>query len=113
VNGINTQGENIADNGGIRQAYRAYQSLRSRSPSQLALPGLVDYTQEQLFFLGFAQVWCGNNTSGALKSKLVQGVHAPNHFRVIGTLSNNAEFAAAWKCPSGSPMNPKHKCILW
>ncbi|OXU22441.1 hypothetical protein TSAR_009983 [Trichomalopsis sarcophagae] len=56
VNGINTQGENIADNGGIREAYRAYQRLRSRSPNQLALPGLVDYTQEQLFFLGFAQV---------------------------------------------------------
>ncbi|XP_014207208.1 neprilysin-4-like isoform X2 [Copidosoma floridanum] len=113
VNGINTQGENIADNGGIREAYRAYEKLRSRSPNQLALPGLVDYSQEQLFFIGFAQVWCGNNTNGALKSKLIEGVHAPNHFRVIGTLSNNADFAKAWKCPIGSPMNPAHKCILW
>ncbi|XP_011500775.1 PREDICTED: neprilysin-11-like [Ceratosolen solmsi marchali] len=113
VNGINTQGENIADNGGIREAYRAYQKLKSRNPNQLALPGLVDYTQDQLFFLGFAQVWCGNHTSGALKSRLVEGMHAPNHFRVIGTLSNNVEFAEAWKCPTGSPMNPAHKCILW
>lgn len=56
VNGINTQGENIADNGGIREAYRAYQRLIARSPYQQVLPGLVDYSDEQLFFLGFAQV---------------------------------------------------------
>ncbi|XP_046465759.1 endothelin-converting enzyme 1 isoform X1 [Neodiprion pinetum] len=114
VNGLNTQGENIADNGGIREAYRAYKRLTVRNPSrQQALPGLTEYTQDQLFFLGFAQVWCGNYTTGALKSKLIEGVHAPNHFRVIGTLSNNAEFARAWHCPTESPMNPHHKCILW
>ncbi|XP_051163725.1 endothelin-converting enzyme 1-like [Leptopilina boulardi] len=113
VNGFNTQGENIADNGGIREAYRAYQRLKARSPNQQGLPGLVDYSHNQLFFLGFAQTWCGNYTNGALKSKLVEGVHAPNHFRVIGTLSNNIDFANAWKCPVGSPMNPHHKCILW
>ncbi|KAK0158820.1 hypothetical protein PV328_009769 [Microctonus aethiopoides] len=113
VNGINTQSENIADNGGIREAYRAYQRLKSRTMSPQALPGLAEYTQDQLFFLGFAQVWCGNYTNGALKSKLIEGAHAPNHFRVIGSLSNNVEFSKAWNCPLGSPMNPSHKCILW
>ncbi|XP_053996829.1 neprilysin-4-like isoform X2 [Hylaeus anthracinus] len=113
INGINTQGENIADNGGIREAYRAYKRLEARNGGERVLPGLVGYSHEQLFFVGFAQVWCGNYTNGALKSKLVEGVHAPNHFRVIGTLSNNEEFATAWSCPVGSPMNPPHKCILW
>lgn len=56
VNGINTQGENIADNGGIREAYRAYQRLKARTSNQRALPGLADYSHDQLFFLGFAQV---------------------------------------------------------
>ncbi|XP_076284124.1 neprilysin-11 isoform X2 [Lasioglossum baleicum] len=113
VNGVNTQGENIADNGGIREAYRAYQKYKTRSAVQQALPGFAEYTRDQLFFIGFAQVWCGNYTKGALKSKLIEGVHAPNHFRVIGTLSNNEDFANAWSCPIGSPMNPANKCVLW
>lgn len=106
--------ENIADNGGIREAYRAYLRLKKRKKStEKLLPGLSEYSQEQLFFIGFAQVWCGNYTNGALKSKLIEGAHAPNHFRVIGTLSNNQEFSKAWNCPVGSFMNPVHKCILW
>ena len=80
---------------------------------QLRLPGLSQYSPQQLFFVGFAHMWCGHSTPGALKSKLVEGVHSPNRFRVIGTLSNSEEFSEAWGCPKGSPMNPPEKCILW
>ncbi|XP_022829519.1 neprilysin-11-like [Spodoptera litura] len=115
VHGFNTQGENIADNGGLRAALRAYSLLAARAPLErrAALPGLPHYKPHQLFFLGFAQIWCGNSTVGALKSKMVEGVHSPNKIRVIGTLSNSKEFAEAWSCPLGSPMNPEHKCVLW
>ncbi|XP_047519759.1 neprilysin-4-like [Pieris napi] len=115
VHGFNTQGENIADNGGIRAALDAYSLYAKRHPvaDRMRLPALPQYTPRQLFFLGFAQVWCGNSTVGALKSKMVEGVHSPNKIRVIGTLSNSKEFAEAWQCPSGSPMNPQHKCVLW
>ncbi|XP_026326721.1 neprilysin-4-like isoform X2 [Hyposmocoma kahamanoa] len=115
VHGFNTQGENIADNGGLRAALNAYALFAGRHPAARrdALPGLPTYKPEQLFFLGFAQIWCGNSTMGALKSKIVEGVHSPNKIRVIGTLSNSKEFAEAWQCPKGSPMNPEHKCILW
>ncbi|KAJ9597235.1 hypothetical protein L9F63_011909, partial [Diploptera punctata] len=113
VNGINTQGENIADNGGLREALRAYKKFRQRVSTESILPGLTEYTPEQLFFLGFAHMWCGNSTHGALKSRVVDGVHSPNRFRVIGTLSNFKEFSEAWKCRAGSPMNPTNKCVLW
>ncbi|XP_034825301.1 endothelin-converting enzyme homolog [Maniola hyperantus] len=115
VHGFNTQGENIADNGGLRAALSAYDLYARRHPAarRTVLPGLPDYTPNQLFFLGFAQIWCGNSTTGALKSKMVEGVHSPNKIRVIGTLSNSKEFAEAWQCPVGSAMNPEHKCVLW
>ncbi|GJQ67375.1 hypothetical protein Trydic_g5078 [Trypoxylus dichotomus] len=114
VNGFNTQGENIADNGGLRAAYEAYKHRKQKSAiMDQRLPGLLDITTDQLFFLGFAQIWCGNCTVGALKSRLLDGVHSPNRIRVIGTLSNMKEFSVAWKCPRDSPMNPLNKCILW
>lgn len=33
--------------------------------------------------------------------------------RVLGSLSNSDDFAAAFHCPSGGTYTPKHKCELW
>lgn len=48
-------GENIADNGGLKAAYHAYISMPKYYKDLLQLPG-VNMTQNQLFFLNFAQV---------------------------------------------------------
>lgn len=56
VNGLKTLGENIADNGGIREAYRAYQSYVNYYGEEARLPGLDEFSPNQLFYLGFANV---------------------------------------------------------
>lgn len=116
LNGESTQGENIADNGGIRQAFHAYQSwLRKRTlveQKDEMLPGL-NMTGAQLFFLNFAQVWCGAMRPEATRNKLNTAIHSPGRFRVIGTLSNSEDFAREFQCESGSPMNPVQKCGVW
>lgn len=58
MDGFNTQGENIADNGGLRAAYVGYKHRKQKSAiMDQRLPGLSDITTDQLFFLGFAQVY--------------------------------------------------------
>ncbi|GFR64348.1 endothelin-converting enzyme 1 [Elysia marginata] len=56
VNGLQTQGENIADNGGIKEAYRAYRKYVERQHiEEKRLPGLLQFSGDQLFFINFAQ----------------------------------------------------------
>jgi len=56
LNGNLTLGENIADNGGIHQAFSVWKKVRSDKNNQLLLPGMDDYSTDQLFFLSYANV---------------------------------------------------------
>ncbi|XP_065560462.1 neprilysin-like isoform X2 [Artemia franciscana] len=112
VNGVTTQGENIADNGGLREAYRAYQRFVSINGPEPTLPGL-DLTTEQLFFVSYANLWCGAYTPEGLIQIIETDPHSPNKYRVWGPLQNSIEFAEAFQCPNAAPMNPDEKCLLW
>jgi membrane metallo-endopeptidase-like protein 1 len=113
LNGRQTQGENIADNGGLKQAFRAYQRWIERTKTvEPLLPGLP-LSHEQFFFLNFAQIWCGTNRPESYLQLVLSGRHSPGRFRVIGPLSNSIDFAKAYNCPLGSNMNPVKKCSVW
>ncbi|KAI8795245.1 neprilysin-1, partial [Biomphalaria glabrata] len=114
VNGIQTQGENIADNGGIKEAYRAYKKYaNAKGHSEGRLPGLLQYNSDQLFFINFAQVWCGIMRPETTINRIKIGFHSPGRFRVIGTLQNLPAFSEVFNCPVGSYMNRKDKCTVW
>ena len=56
LNGLTTEGENIADNGGLKMSYRAYKKwLKDNDDRDVRLPGL-ELSNDQMFFLAFAQV---------------------------------------------------------
>ncbi|XP_058061822.1 neprilysin-2 isoform X1 [Anopheles bellator] len=112
LNGINTQGENIADNGGIKEAYYAYRKWAEKHGPEPRLPGL-NLSPEQLFWLSAAQTWCSVYRPETMKMRITTGVHSPGQFRVLGPMSNMHEFAKDFNCPVGSPMNPEHKCEVW
>ena len=114
VRGGKTLGENIADNGGMKAAFYAYQEwLKTNGiAEEQPLPG-VNMTHNKLFFLSFSQVWCSKQTPQAKKLQVQDDPHAPARFRVIGVLSNSKEFAETFECPIDSPMNPAHKCEVW
>ncbi|KAJ8920319.1 hypothetical protein NQ315_011981 [Exocentrus adspersus] len=112
INGRMTQGENIADNGGLKQSFRAYRKWVSQHGEEPALPGL-NLTHDQLFFLNYAQIWCGSMRPEDALTKVRSSVHSPGPIRVLGPLSNSWDFSEAYKCPLGSPMNPTNKCSVW
>ncbi|XP_057304506.1 endothelin-converting enzyme homolog [Hydractinia symbiolongicarpus] len=112
MNGAQTLGEDLADNGGLRQALQAYRHWVSKNGEEDKLPGL-DLTPEQLYFLAFAQVWCTAYRESAAINQIETGVHSLSMFRVIGTLQNSEDFSKAYKCPVASPMNPVKKCRIW
>lgn len=112
VNGINSQGENIADNGGVKEALLAYNRLTERHGVEPILPGM-NFSPRQLFWLSSARVWCNAKRPGALKKQVLTDPHSPAQFRVNGPLANLREFSQDWGCPVGSPMNPAKKCQVW
>uniref|UniRef100_A0A8D0HA55 endothelin-converting enzyme 1 n=1 Tax=Sphenodon punctatus TaxID=8508 RepID=A0A8D0HA55_SPHPU len=112
VNGKQTLGENIADNGGLKAAYNAYKVWLRRNGEEKHLPAL-GLTNHQLFFVGFAQVWCSAHTPESSHEGLVTDPHSPDKFRVIGTLSNSQDFVEHFQCPVGSPINPGKHCEVW
>lgn len=56
VNGQKTLDENIADNGGLRSAFIAYKKYVKEHGQEFKLTDFKDYSSEQLYFLGFANV---------------------------------------------------------
>jgi membrane metallo-endopeptidase-like protein 1 len=112
LNGVRTQGENIADNGGVKQAYLAYMKWQRSNAPEPKLPGLK-YNPRQLFWLSAAQIWCSKHRPEAIALQVTVDAHSPAEFRVLGPFSNLEYFAKDYNCPLGSRMNPEHKCSVW
>jgi putative endopeptidase len=103
VNGELTQGENIADLGGVKLAYAALQKALDKHPQEREQK-IDGFTPEQRFFLSFAAIWKSKQRDEDLKLRLNTDPHSPAHYRVNGPLSNLSEFQKAFNVPDGSPM---------
>ncbi len=110
LNGKLTLGENTADNGGIRIAYAAL--AKAETPGQRTKK--VDgFTEDQRFFIAFAQVWCENTKPDLLLQHIKSDPHAPGEFRTNGVVENFPEFGKAFGCHAGQPMMPEASCHVW
>ena len=111
VNGELTQGENIADLGGVQVAYAALEASLAGKP-HASVGGL---TPEQRFFIAYASMLRAKHRPEALRMALRHDVHAPEEFRCNGPLSNLDEFAAAFGIPAGAPMRraPADRISIW
>jgi putative endopeptidase len=114
INGELTQGENIADIGGVKLAYAALQKALEKNPQarEQKIDGL---TPEQRFFLGWAQIWRANQREQDLRLRLNTDPHSPTRYRCNGPISNMSEFAKAFNLPEDCPMvrPPDKRVNIW
>lgn len=82
INGQQTLGENIGDNGGLNIAYRALQNSMKKNP----LKTVDGFTPEQRFFLAWGRVWASNASDEVVDYLMKTDVHSPNKARVNGAL---------------------------
>lgn len=110
VNGELTLGENLADIGGARLAYRAYQGWVADNSPENVVPGL---SGEQLFFVAMAQGWCTEQSPELAQMRLAVDPHSPPRYRVNGTVQLMPEFAEAFGCTANDAMVPDTVCEVW
>ena len=69
--------------------------------------------RDQQFFIAFGQSWCTKRRPDLERLLANVDPHSPPRDRVNGAIANLEEFAAAFSCPTGSPMAPPTRCAVW
>ena len=111
VNGDATQGENIADLGGVVMGYEAFKKTAQYTSKQ----NIAKLNPDQRFFLSYAYAWMVNIKKEALANQLMSDVHSPAKYRINGPLANIPEFHKAFNIKKGSPMyqEPQNQVLIW
>ena len=100
INGEATQGENIADLGGVLLGLDAFKKTEQYKKGE-KIAGL---TPVQRFFLGYALGWLGSQRDEILRRQLMTDVHAPAKYRVNGPFADVDEFYTTFNVKPGDKM---------
>ncbi len=100
VRGENTQGENIADLGGVIMGFEAFKKTKQGQSTEL----IDGYTSNQRYFLAYGYAWMVNRTDASLAKQIMSDVHSPAEFRINGPLSDIDEFYKAFDIKKGDKM---------
>jgi putative endopeptidase len=111
INGEATQGENIADLGGVVMGYEAFKKTAQYKNKEK----ISNLSPDQRFFLAYGYAWMVNIKDEALASQIMTDVHAPAQFRINGPLSNIPQFYKAFNVKPGNKMYQADslKVIIW
>lgn len=100
INGRATQGENIADLGGLEIGIDAFKKSDAYKENKT----IAGYTPMQRFFMGYALSWLYEIRPEMLKNRLMTDVHAPAKYRVNGPFSDIDEFYKTFDVVPGDKM---------
>ena len=112
VNGLFTNGENIADLGGVAIAYDALQMYLKDKGN----PGLISgYNQDQRFFLSWGTIWRTKSTEKYMINQVKTDPHSPGLYRAFGPLVNVEAFYNAFEVKEGDQhyKKPEERIKIW
>ncbi len=109
INSKLTEGEDLADLGGLILAWMAWQD----QIKNMTLEPRDGLTPEQRFFVGYAQWACENTRPEDLRMSSITDPHSPGKYRVNGLVVNMEEFQKAFSCKAGQPMVRENRCRVW
>ena len=112
-NGLLTQGEDTADNGGIHLAYNALEADLKQQGKSLDDKGPDGWTYRQRFFLSNAYSWCANVRPQIARMLVTSDPHSMPVFRIDNVVSNMPEFQQAFGCKAGQRMVRANACRIW
>lgn len=104
-----TQGEDIADLGGLVIAWIAWKA----EVADKQLSDVDGLTPEQRFFVGNAQWACAHERPEVARLHALTNPHSPERYRVNGLVVNMPEFQTAFQCKAGQPMVSENRCKIW
>jgi putative endopeptidase len=100
VNGDLTNGENIADIGGLAVAYDAFK-LTPQGKDSAKIDG---FTPNQRFFLSYARIWRTRMKDELTRTLINTNPHSPAEWRVDGPLMNFTPFYETFHVEQGQKM---------
>ncbi len=111
LNGRLTEGENLADLGGLNIAYEAYKKTKE-GKSNTKIDG---FTGDQRYFLSFAQIWRGAQRPEYAAQSVLTDPHSPGKFRTNGPVTNMDAWYAAFDIQPGDKMYkaPADRIKVW
>jgi len=109
INSKLTEGEDVADLGGLILAYIAWKA----DTQGKQLENRDGFTPDQRFFIGYAQWACENQRPENLRANAITNEHSPGKYRVNGLMVNIPEFQQAFSCKAGQPMVRENRCRVW
>ncbi len=110
VNGKLALGENIADLAGLTAAHEAYRRSQGGNPA----PKVDGFTDDQLFFISYAQSWREKVREPALRNQLLTDGHAPGEYRAL-TVRNLDAWYSAFRVKPGQALylKPEERVRIW
>lgn len=111
-NGELTQGENIADLGGLNIAHQAFLNTLTDNGKDPMIDG---QTFDQRFLLAYTRIWAGNYRDEYLRNQVITDPHANGKYRVNVQLPMLDFFYSAFGINENDKMfvRPEERIVIW